>query len=201
MWLQVSGATTKERILDAAEEIMLERSFHSVGLNQILSAVKVPKGSFYHYFKSKEEFGVEMLRHYASGANARKRQMLLTGDLGEDPITRLFAVLESWISNIVQSGGKCPCLMQKLAAEVSNFSDAMREELARGFTETIAIFKEVLDQAVAHGSLPAGFDTASEAAFLMDLWAGAQQRTLIFRDVEPLRRALDVFRCRLTQTT
>ena len=56
---------------------MLERSFHSVGLNQILSAVKVPKGSFYHYFKSKEEFGVEMLTHYASTSNAYRRKMLL----------------------------------------------------------------------------------------------------------------------------
>ena len=39
---------------------MLERSFHSVGLNQILASVKVPKGSFYHYFESKEQFGVEI---------------------------------------------------------------------------------------------------------------------------------------------
>ena len=74
-------------------------------------------------------------------------------------------------------------------------------ELAKGFTEMITIFKAVLDQAVVHGSLPADFDTASEAAFIMDLWAGAQQRTLIFRDVEPLRRALEVFRKRLTKTT
>ena len=66
----MSDRTTKERILDAAEELMLEKSFHSVGLTEILEAVKVPKGSFYHHFKSKEQFGVEMLKHYVADATA-----------------------------------------------------------------------------------------------------------------------------------
>ena len=78
--------TTKERILDAAEEIMLQKSFHSVGLNEILSAVKVPKGSFYHYFQSKEQFGVELLKHYVAGASIYKRRALLTTEtFGESP--------------------------------------------------------------------------------------------------------------------
>jgi AcrR family transcriptional regulator len=70
--------TTKERILDAAEGLMLVKSFHSVGLNEILTAVQVPKGSFYHYFKSKEQFGVEMLKHYVADATAWKTRMLLS---------------------------------------------------------------------------------------------------------------------------
>ena len=41
--MSATATTTKERILDAAEEIMLQKSFHSVGLNEILTAVKVPK--------------------------------------------------------------------------------------------------------------------------------------------------------------
>jgi AcrR family transcriptional regulator len=60
--MSTAVATTKERILDAAEDLMLAKSFHSVGLNEILSAVKVPKGLFYHYFTSKEQFGVELIR-------------------------------------------------------------------------------------------------------------------------------------------
>lgn len=180
---------------------MLERSFHSVGLNEILSAVKVPKGSFYHYFKSKEQFGVEMLRHYANGANARRRQMLLDDEIEEDPIERLLFLFNSEIGSILETGGKCPCLMQKLATEVSDFSAPMREELAKGFTDTIAIFKQALDEAVAKNRLPHDFDTASEAAFIMDLWAGAQQRTAVSRNVEPLRRAVGIIRDRLRNAT
>ena len=50
---RTAHTTTKERILDAAEDLMLEKSFHSVGLNEILTTVNVPKGSFYHHFASR----------------------------------------------------------------------------------------------------------------------------------------------------
>src|ERR1700748_1608771 len=86
--------TTKERILDAAEGIMLQKSFHSVGLNEILSAVKVPKGSFYHYFQSKEQFGVELLKHYVAGASTYKQRALLTTELSENPFERLMGYLD-----------------------------------------------------------------------------------------------------------
>src|SRR5260370_27559509 len=89
--MSTAAATTKERILEAAEEIMLQKSFHSVGLNEILSAVKVPKGSFYHYFQSKEQFGVELLKHYVADASVFKRRALLTTELAADPFERLIA--------------------------------------------------------------------------------------------------------------
>src|SRR5260221_6124397 len=105
--MTATTATTKERILDAAEEIMLLKSFHSVGLNEILSAVKVPKGSFYHYFQSKEQFGVELLRHYVADASAFKRRALLTDELAENPIERLMrssaCTMPQFLGNAVQS--------------------------------------------------------------------------------------------------
>ena len=66
--------STKQRILEAAEDIMLTKSFHSVGLAEILAAVKVPKGSFYHHFSSKEQFGVELISHYVQEHTARLRK-------------------------------------------------------------------------------------------------------------------------------
>src|SRR5688572_28308165 len=92
--MNTAAPTTKERILDAAEEIMLQKSFHSVGLNEILAAVKVPKGSFYHYFESKEHFGVELLRHYLAEATAWKRRLLLSTDQEPNPYERFMAFLE-----------------------------------------------------------------------------------------------------------
>jgi TetR/AcrR family transcriptional repressor of nem operon len=193
----VSERPTKERILDAAEEIMLERSFHSVGLNQILAAVKVPKGSFYHYFESKEQFGVEMLRHYAKGASAWKRQRLLNTEIVKNPLQRLLTFFKSIADKVQENDGKCPCLIQKLASEVADFSEAMRAELAESFIDSGAIVQEVLDEAVGKGLLPRDFDTAGEAALIQDLWSGAQQRAAIYRQVEPLHQAIESIRQRL----
>ncbi len=183
-------AVTKERILNAAEEIMLEGSFHSVGLNQILSAVKVPKGSFYHYFESKEQFGVEILRHYAECENRKRREILLVADKIEDPVERLLEFFHSAIDGMEKAGGKCPCLIQKLATEVSNFSEPMREELAKGFSETIRILEQVLDEAIENNIISDDVDTARQAELILDVWTGAQQRATIFQNVEPLRQTL-----------
>ncbi|WPJ96542.1 TetR/AcrR family transcriptional regulator [Coraliomargarita algicola] len=195
----MSEQDTRERILDAGVEIMLERSFHSVGLNQLLSAVNVPKGSFYHYFKSKEQFGVEVLRHYSKQANSKRHQILANLEISENPVERLVFMLNAGIEDIHDGGCKCPCLLQKVAIEVVNTSESMREALADGFGEMIAIFKEVVDEAVSKQYLSQELNTESEAQFILDLWAGAQQRTAIIRDVAPLRHAVAIIRERLAR--
>ena len=194
----MTNQTTKDRILDAAEEIMLEKSFHSVGLKQILDAVKVPKGSFYHYFESKEQFGAEMLKHYMDEAGDNKRRMLIFNDAEPDPLKRLFNYLDGSIDFIQSVAGRFPCLALKLASEVSDLSEAMREELAHGFEDWITIYREVLDEAVAKKMLPASFDSAWEAQLIQDLWSGATQRAVINRSSEPVRYAVEHIKSRIS---
>lgn len=190
-------STTKERILEAAEEIMLERSFHSVGLKQILETVRVPKGSFYHYFESKDQFGVEMMGHYMAEASARKRGLLLASDRDEDPLQRLFDYLDGSVDSMEDSAGKFPCLALKLASEVSDISEAMRGELGRGFKDWIDIYQAVLDEALAKKMLTENVDTASEAQLIQDLWSGATHRAVTNRDPEPVRHAVEHIKSRI----
>lgn len=190
--------TTKSRILDVAEEIMLEKSFHSVGLKQILTVAKVPKGSFYHYFVSKEKFGIEMLKHYMEQAGDNKRQMLMSKDSDSDPLKRLFIYLDGSIEYIQSTAGKFPCLALKLASEVSDLSEDMRQELALGFEDWITIFREVLKEAVAANQLPANFNCASEAQLIHDLMSGAIQRAVINRSEEPVRNAVKHIKSRFS---
>lgn len=193
----MSTQTTKDKILDAAEEIMLDKSFHSVGLKQILDAAKVPKGSFYHYFKSKEQFGAEMLKHYMNEAGENKRRMLSSIDK-TDPLERLFEYLDGSIDFIQSSEGRFPCLALKLAAEVSDLSETMREELAKGFEDWIDIFRDVLDEAIAEKILPETFDSNSEAMLMQDLWSGAINRAVINRDSGPVRLAVGHIKSRIS---
>lgn len=193
--------TTKERILEAAEQLMLEKSFHAVGLKQILDAVKVPKGSFYHYFESKEQFGAEMMRHYMDEVSVRKREQILSKEKGSDPLKRLFAYLDDGIDMIRGTPGKFPCLALKLASEVSDLSETMCKELAKGFDDWTRIYQEVLDEAVGEEVLPADIDTESEAKIIQDLWSGAIHRAVIIRDVEPVRHAVDFIKARISSMT
>jgi TetR/AcrR family transcriptional repressor of nem operon len=182
--------TTKERILEAAEELMLERGFHSVGLKQILDAVKVPKGSFYYYFESKEQFGVEMLKHYLGEITRWKQQVLLSRESEPDPLRRLFAYLDESVHRVQQMPGRFPCLALKLASELSELSESMCREIAMGFQAWIDIYQQVLDEAVEAKQLPETLDTASEAQFIQDFWSGAVKRAVVNRSEEPVRHAV-----------
>jgi len=182
-------ATTKERILDAAEELMLVKSFHSVGLNEILSAVKVPKGSFYHYFTSKEQFGVELIRHYVTEATAYKRRFLLTEDLDPNPLDRLSAFLNGAIAKMLENQCQPACLVIKLAAEVANMSDDMRSVLAEGMTEWRGIFEAIVREGQSKKTMRQDIDPAVAGSLLHDYWLGAMQRMMVQRNVASLRTA------------
>lgn len=186
----MSSPHTKERILDAAEEIMWKRSFHSVGLNEILQAVGVPKGSFYHWFESKEHFGVELLKHYIAAATDEKNNALFSDEAKKAPMPRLLGFLETSISKFEESDRRCPCLVLKLASEVTDLSEPMREVLADGMVTWLALLAGVFEEAKVLGQIPQDVDSELEAELFRDLWAGAIQRSTISKSTLPMRRAL-----------
>lgn len=197
----MSTPHTKERIFDAAEELMWQKSFHSVGLNEILTTVGVPKGSFYHYFESKEHFGVEMLKHYIKAATAEKTLMLLSKDAESDPLKRLLNMFSGSIEAFLEEEGKCPCLVLKLASEVTDLSEPMRQELAKGMEAWLGILSAVFDEAIITGRVMEGTDAELEARVLRDLWAGAIQRATIMRSKEPMKTAFTFISHRFKELT
>ena len=181
------AASTKERILDAAEELMLTKSFHSVGLSEILAAVKVPKGSFYHYFSSKEQFGVELISHYVQRHTERLQQGFAAKDTNA-----LQKFCDYWAYQIgLFTGSGCQhcCLVVKLSLEVANFSETMRDVLAQGMRSWRGIFENAIKEGQADGSIRKDLKPAEAAAVVQDIWQGAMQRMQVERTAAPLRTA------------
>jgi TetR/AcrR family transcriptional regulator, transcriptional repressor for nem operon len=86
--MKTTGKTaTRDKIIDSGMRAMLDKSFNAVGLNEILADAGVPKGSFYHYFKSKEAFGVAVVERFATKAADELRKIL--GDVSQSPLSRL----------------------------------------------------------------------------------------------------------------
>lgn len=169
---------------------MTEKSFHSVGLNEILKAAQVPKGSFYHYFESKEQFGVELLRHYVTGVNACKRHMLLSSSAEPNPLRRLTTHLEMGVGKLCETEGKCPCLITKLASEVADTCEEMRQILVDSQEEWTRILEELLEEGVRTGCMRRDIDPKALAPVIGDLCNGALQHATILRNVSPLRSAI-----------
>ena len=175
----------RQHILDTGRSIILGKGFSAVGLNEILATAQVPKGSFYHYFKSKEIFGEAMVESYVSDYLARVDDLLKAD--GSPAAQRLMRYWNSWMTSDESQGAECNCLVVKLSGEVSDMSEAMRVALLRGTNLIIDRLADCLIEGGADGSLDAPLDAHHTAVTLYELWLGAALLGKLRRD----RSALD----------
>lgn len=178
----------RNHILETAQEIISNKGFSAVGLSEILKAAGVPKGSFYHYFGSKEGFGEELLKQYFSDYHSTLASFLTRSGL--TAAARLMSYFEAWLEAQSSCDAKNKCLAVKLAAEVSDLSEPMRLVLQLGTDQVIDQLAQAVTEGIADGSLPTQLDAHITAATLYQLWLGASLRAKITRNREPLESAL-----------
>lgn len=189
MSLTKKAEATRQHILDTGHALVLRKGFVGVGLQEILAACGVPKGSFYHYFPSKEAFGCALLQQYVDDYRQRLESLLAAGNGGGRE--RLMRYWNAWIDDPARGGWAEDCLVVKLAAEVADLSDDMRRVLDAGVAGLLARIAVVVEDGRADGSLPpAGAPAASVAQVLYQMWLGAALLAKLGQDKAPLRQAL-----------
>lgn len=189
---------TRQSILDAGYRTMATKGFSAVGLNEILSAASVPKGSFYNYFSSKEAYGKALLDYYFDDYLAEMTTLFARQDLTVPQ--RLQEYFRRWQDN--QSFENCQgkCLAVKLGAEVADLSEAMRESLKRGTAGIIRLLSGVIKEGMQEGSLQPDGEPDIIAQSLYQLWLGSSVMVKIMRDTQPFDTAMTTTRRLLNMT-
>ncbi len=174
---------TRESILTAARQILSRKGFAAVGINEILTAAGVPKGSFYHFFGSKDAFGEAVLRAYYTDYLAEMDRIL--AEPGLTSAQRLMNYWQYWRET--QSADECQgkCLTVKLSAEVSDLSEAMRLALKEGTFAMLDRLERTLTAGLEDGSLAIDGTARDTAQTLYDMWLGASLLVKINRDDAP----------------
>ncbi|WP_206998365.1 TetR/AcrR family transcriptional regulator [Trinickia mobilis] len=183
-----NAAEMRQHILDTARPIMLGKGFSAVGLNEILSAAGIPKGSFYHYFGSKEAFGEALLEGYFTGYLERMDELLVRQD--GTAAERLMSYWDDWRNDQESDDAACKCLVVKLGAEVCDLSEPMCAVLQDGTERIVARIAECIEAGAADGSLKGIDDAHRTAATLYELWLGATLLDKIGYRRQPLDAAM-----------
>ena len=178
----------RQSILEAGQRIMAGRGFSAVGLNEILTAAGVPKGSFYHYFGSKDAFGEALLESYFEDYLADLDETLRQPGL--TMAQRLMNYWRQWqeTQSFFDCQGKC--LAVKLGAEVADLSEAMRSALKRGTSGITKRLGRAIEAGVLEGSLSISDDPDRVAQSLYQLWLGASVMVKIVRSVQPFETSM-----------
>ena len=194
---------TREHLLATGEQLCMHRGFTGMGLSELLKTAEVPKGSFYHYFGSKERFGEALLAQYLERYLAQLDALLQPDDAGTPARARLMRYWSYW--NVSQCGtapadaavdgcateaAGARCLIVKLSAEVADMSEPMRLALRRGTDDIVQRIALCLQQCQNEGAVPARADTAALALTLYELWLGASLLAKLRRDGTAFEHAL-----------
>lgn len=164
---------------------LTEKGFSATGIDEILRKIDVPKGSFYHYFASKEAFGAELISRYAHYFAAKLDRIFL--DESQTPMQRLHNFFQDAEVGMQRFDFERGCLVGNLGQEMGALPPAYRSLLIEVFVDWQTKTSACLKEAVKAGEIPSDIDCDKAAEFFWIGWEGAVLRAKLEKSAMPLR--------------
>ncbi|MHC1696949.1 MAG: TetR family transcriptional regulator C-terminal domain-containing protein [Geobacteraceae bacterium] len=176
---------SKDDILQVGLDIILTKGFNATGVDAILKQANVPKGSFYNFFSSKEEFGLAIIDKYATE----------TGDIFHDifkdeslpPLERIKKSFEILIARFEGNDCSKGCLIGNLSLEMSDQFEKIRQRLEQSLQGWTMSLSRLLLQAQTEKTIPKDLDPEMLAENLISSFQGALLRSKVKKSPEPLK--------------
>jgi TetR/AcrR family transcriptional repressor of nem operon len=175
----------KRSIIKHGASLVHTKGFNNTGLADILKAAGVPKGSFYFYFKSKDDFGLAVLDYYWSYI----QDMIDThcSDKGVPPLERLARFMDLYHDHFETMGFRCGCPIGNLMQEMSDLNEGFRCKVADIYSRMKDFIAQLLEEARDMGDLPPSIEPDSTAQFILNSWEGAIMNMKLTKGSEPLK--------------
>lgn len=182
--------STKQRLLDAGLALLLEHGYNDLGIQALLEATHIPKGSFYHHFQDKADFARQVLDQYMREVHAGLDVCL--SDSSRPPLERVRCFFEM-TQEAYREQGYMGCLLGGLGQELSGVNDVFRRKIEGCFSEIAERLAICLEEARRLGEIPGDADPRHMANVLVDCWEGAALRSRLRQEAAPLSAMLDFY--------
>ena len=184
----MAGRETKEKLLQIGAEILHRKGFNDTGIQEVLKAAGVPKGSFYYHFSNKEEFGLQVIEIYATTMlQTLRNSMKKIPDSILDGLKDFFRNMTKHA--VVHDFSGCP--LGNLAQEMGDVNEVFRNRLNDIFYELEKEISGHLDYAMNAGQIRDNIEPDKAAMFLVSGWEGALLRMKLTKNTQPFDVFLD----------
>jgi len=184
--MTVKKRINKENLLAQGVQLLMRQGYHGTGLKEILDAVQIPKGSFYNYFTSKENYAAEVIQHYIDPFIIQLDQHLNTPGL--DALSALKRYFDELINELEKSRFQGGCLLGNLMGEIGDTSDICQKSLQFAVHKYRDFLALGLKKAQAEGTVRTDKSAEDLADLLTNAWQGALLRMKVEQSVEPLKQ-------------
>lgn len=169
---------------------MLERGYHATGVQDILSAAAVPRGSFYHHFSTKEDFALQLIDAYGAGVHRLMETTL--HDTRRPPLERVREFFAG-VGEAYRSEGYLGCFLGALGQELAGAGEPFRRKIEGCLAFITDGLSACFEEARARGDLAQGANAVQMAEVLVDTWEGAALRSRLARTARPLEGVVDFY--------
>jgi TetR/AcrR family transcriptional repressor of nem operon len=182
--------STRDRLIEAAIRLFWEKGYNATGMAELLKAAHVNSGSFYHFFGSKETLLMAVLDWYKENIYPALLQPAFENT--DDPIERIFALLERYRGLILQTNCAYGCPIGRLALEIGPEQRAVHQKIAENFSAWTAAVRKCLDDAADR--LPPGVDRDNLATLVLSVMEGGVMQSRSHHNVEPFDQSVEQLR-------
>jgi len=175
---------TRSEIIRIGTELISRQGYTATGIDIVLKEAGVPKGSFYHYFRSKEEFGLAVMDHFATYYSLRMTAHLQDTKIA--PLERIRTLLEGSLERFSRNQCSKGCLIGNLGQEMADQNERFRARLDEVFSDWKCLFADCLREAQDSGQLAVTIDAETMASFILSGWEGAILRAKVMKSPRPI---------------
>jgi TetR/AcrR family transcriptional repressor of nem operon len=176
---------TRNRIIETGAEIIHRKGFNHTGIQEILNAAGVPKGSFYNYFKSKDDFGLQIIDYFSAHFKRIAKETL--EDTTVSPLNRIYGFLTAFMEYFESQNYAGGCPIGNLAQEMGDLSPAFRKKLSEAIDMMVDAYSRVLAAAQKDGKILESLDIRDTASFIVAGWHGAIIQMKLTQSLAPLK--------------
>ena len=178
-------ANTRDRIIETGAGIIHRKGFNHTGIQEILNAASVPKGSFYNYFKSKEDFGLQLIDYFSEQFNRIAKKTLQ--DTSVTPLNRLYGFLTAFIEHFESQNYEGGGPIGNLAQEMGDLNPAFRQKLKEAIDMMAEAYTSVLAEAQEARKISKNLEVKEAAYFIVAGWHGAVIQMKLEKSIAPLK--------------
>ncbi len=188
--MAASKKSTRERLLQSALYLFWLQGYAATGIAEILERAEAKAGSFYYFFKTKEELLLAVLELYIQSLGPVVVQPVLTQY--QDPIERVFGILDFYRRNLLATGCTYGCPIGRLALEISEEQFRVHKRLADNFDGWTAAVEKCLED--ARDRFPEGANLKTLSKFVLTVMEGGVMQSRAHREIAPFDASVEHLR-------
>lgn len=174
------GDETRERLVLTALQLFAEKGYGSTSIADILKAAGANSGSLYHFFPTKQDLLIEVLKRYQIGIFPMLLEPAWTGV--SDSLEKIFALLKAYRRMLVATDCLYGCPIGSLALELHEPDPPVRALLSANFDGWVAAIRACIED--ASDSLPRDINKNALAQFVLTVMEGGVMQSRTHRTLE-----------------